>query len=148
MAFGLTPGPEATGRVRRLHPQPCPQNPGSQGAYPGPLGRRLGSALEAVPQRLPRPLPRTPEGSSRPLREGEIRMAYKIFKNSIDYSQVRVHNEEFLPFGLQPDNTAMTPNGELYFNPTRFKEDFSLADEGDKHWFIHEMVHVWQYQLG
>jgi hypothetical protein len=61
---------------------------------------------------------------------------------------VRVHNDEFLPFDLQPDNTAMTPNGEIYFNPSRFKEDFSLSTPRDQHWLMHEMVHVWQYQLG
>ena len=46
-------------------------------------------------------------------RQGEILMAAQVFKSSIDYSQVRVHNEEFLPFDLQPDDTAMTPNGEI-----------------------------------
>ena len=28
-----------------------------------------------------------------------------------------------------------------------FKEDFSQGEDGDKHWFMHEMVHVWQHQL-
>lgn len=90
----------------------------------------------------------TPKGKSRPMTPGEIAMAKVIFKDSIDYSQVKVHNGEYLWFGLQPDNTAMTPNGEMYFNPDYFKEDFSVSEnDGDKHWFIHEMVHVWQYQL-
>lgn len=90
----------------------------------------------------------TPEGEDRPLTAGEIAMARLIFKDSLDYSDVRVHNDEYLPFGLQPDNTAMTPNGELYFNPDYFKEDFSKEDNRNKHWFMHEMVHVWQHQLG
>lgn len=90
----------------------------------------------------------TPEGESRPLTTGEIAMARLIFKDSIDYGQVRIHREEYLPFGLQNDDTAMTPNGEMYFNPKRFKEDFSKEQNWLKHWYMHEMVHVWQHQLG
>jgi hypothetical protein len=86
---------------------------------------------------------------NRPLTDGEITMARLVFKDSIDYTTVKVHNEEYLPFGFQDDDTAMTPNGEMYFNPGKFKLDFSTEkDPGEKIWFIHEMVHVWQYQLG
>lgn len=85
---------------------------------------------------------------SRPLTAGEVDMARLIFKDSIDYSTVRVHNEEYLPFGLQFNDTAMTPNGSMYFNPDYFVQDFSTETEGNKMWFIHEMTHVWQYQLG
>jgi hypothetical protein len=151
MAFAMTPGPEGGGRTRHLHLQPWPRNPGSHGELPGPLD--VHAAARRIARGVVRPRPAappalTPEGRSRPLREGEKMMAFKIFGRSLDYSQVRVHNEEFLPFGLQPNNTAMTPNGELYFNPTRFKEDFSAGPNHEKHWFMHEMVHVWQYQLG
>ncbi|OWQ85761.1 Rhs element Vgr protein [Roseateles aquatilis] len=75
-------------------------------------------------------------------------MARLLFKDSLDYTQVKVHNGEYLPFGWQPDDTAMTPNGEMYFNKKHFKEDFSVTSESTRHWFIHEMVHVWQHQLG
>ena len=91
----------------------------------------------------------TPEGESRPLTVGEIAMSRLIFKDAIDYGQVKVHNHEFIWFGLQKDDTAITPNGELYFNPNYFMEDFSAAENrfSIKLWFIHEMVHVWQHQL-
>jgi type VI secretion system secreted protein VgrG len=85
---------------------------------------------------------------SRPLTAGEIEMAILVFKDSIDYTSVRVHNEEYLPFGFQDDNTAMTPNGEMYFNPEKYKEDYSKEYADWKIWFMHEMVHVWQYQQG
>ena len=85
---------------------------------------------------------------SRLLTAGEIEMTKTIFKDSIDYTKVKVHREEYLWFGMQPDNTAMTPNGELYFNPAHFKEDFSTSTFGDRLWFMHEMVHVWQHQMG
>lgn len=43
---------------------------------------------------------------------------------------------------------AMAPNGNIYFHPLDFQEDFSVASAPLKHWFIHEMTHVWQHQLG
>lgn len=43
----------------------------------------------------------------------------------------------------------MELNGEIYFKGNNFEEDFSaVADVGTQGWFIHEMAHVWQYQLG
>ena len=90
----------------------------------------------------------TPEGEARGLTTGEIAMARLLFKDALDYTIIKVHNDEYLPFGLQPDDTAMTPNGEIYFNPKHFNEDFAVTDVDTRQWFIHEMVHVWQYQLG
>jgi len=75
-------------------------------------------------------------------------MAKLIFKDAIDYSKVKVHSEGYLPFGLQKKFTAMTPNGEIYFNAEDFRDDFSLEHNWQKHWIVHEMVHVWQHQLG
>ncbi len=91
---------------------------------------------------------KTPEGEWRPMTAGEINMAKIIFKDSIDYTKVKCHNGEYLWFGMQPDSTAMTPEGEIYFSPTEFKADFSKEPFGSRLWFVHEMVHVWQYQLG
>jgi type VI secretion system secreted protein VgrG len=90
----------------------------------------------------------TPKGKSRGLTAGEIAMARQVFKDAIDYSRVKVHNGEYLWFGMQGNDTAMTPNGEMYFNPKWFVEDFSVETPGMQHWFMHEMTHVWQYQLG
>lgn len=88
---------------------------------------------------------------SRPLTAGEVAMARLVFKDSINYSTVKIHNEEYLPFGLQFNDTAMAPHGQIYFNPEMFANnpDFSITTKpGDKMWFIHEMTHIWQYQLG
>jgi len=82
----------------------------------------------------------------RSLTAGEIAMATQVFKDAIDYSKVRVHAETYIPF--QDEDTAVTPNGEIYFHPKRFKDDFSQEANSEKHWLIHEMTHVWQYQLG
>ena len=91
---------------------------------------------------------KTPAESARELTTGEIGMARMVFKDSIDYSKVKIHNGEFLWLGMQKDDTALAPNGEIYFNSKAFKEDFSDSDGGDRLWFIHEMTHVWQFQLG
>ena len=90
----------------------------------------------------------TPKGKSRGLTSGEITMAQQVFKNAIDYSRARVHNGEYLWFGLQNNDTAITPNGQMYFNPKWFREDFSTETPDMQWWFMHEMTHIWQYQLG
>lgn len=75
-------------------------------------------------------------------------MARSVFQDAIDYARVRVVRGSFLPFGLQDQNTAMTPRGSLHFMPAQYRDDFSREGNGGKLFFIHEMVHVWQYQLG
>ena len=85
------------------------------------------------------------EAKVRDLTAGEIEMAKKVFQNSIDYSKVKVHNGAFMPF---TGNNAMTPNGEMYFPEGYYTPDYSLEIDSYKAWFIHEMTHVWQCQLG
>ncbi|PLY47557.1 type IV secretion protein Rhs [Janthinobacterium sp. ROICE36] len=84
----------------------------------------------------------------RPLTIGETAMARSVFHGAIDYARVRVVRGAFLPFGLQDQNTAMTPRGSLHFMPAQYRDDFSREGNSGKLFFIHEMVHVWQYQLG
>jgi hypothetical protein len=82
----------------------------------------------------------------RSLTAGEIAMASLLFRDAIDYRLVRIHARRYMPF--QPRNCAMTPNGSMYFHHTCFLPDYSLGNATVIHWFIHEMVHVWQHQLG
>ncbi|HBO38476.1 MAG TPA: hypothetical protein DD638_07410 [Pasteurellaceae bacterium] len=82
------------------------------------------------------------------LTAGELALAKNIFKDSIDYSKVKIHRGEYLWFGIQNNHTAMTPNGEMYFPKNIYKKDYSDGDNFDKHLFVHEMVHIWQYRLG
>jgi hypothetical protein len=42
----------------------------------------------------------------------------------------------------------MTPNGSVYFHQSCCLRDFSTGSVDARHWFMHEMVHVWQHQLG
>lgn len=83
---------------------------------------------------------------ARPLTEGEIALASLLFKDAINYTRVRVFNRRYIPF--QPKNCAMTPNGSMYFHHSCFLDDYAQANVSGQHWFMHEMVHVWQHQLG
>ena len=87
------------------------------------------------------------ERQARCLTAGEIRMASLLFGGAIDPARVRVHNRRYLPL-VQPRNCAMTPNGSIYFHPSCFLPDYTAGDPHTIHWFMHEMVHVWQHQLG
>lgn len=86
-------------------------------------------------------------GTKRKLTPGEIAMSRLVFKDSIDYAKVWIHLG-----GLVHTKTgnAMTPAGEIYISAKDYFEitDFSVAKPNEKHWFIHEMTHVWQYQMG
>jgi hypothetical protein len=83
----------------------------------------------------------------RGLTPAEIRMASLLFGGAIDFARVRVHGRRYLPL-VQPKNCAMTPNGSMYFHPSCFLPDYAAGDPHTIHWFMHEMVHVWQHQLG
>lgn len=81
----------------------------------------------------------------RPLTARETNLARRIFGNSIDYARVRIHSHKAYPF--QPNDTAITPNGHIYFPSNVYQPDFSVRPDLAA-WFIHEMVHVWQHQHG
>lgn len=88
--------------------------------------------------------------TKRLLTSGEIALAQLIFGNSIDYSKIFIRRGGL---GGIPDATknAMTPFGEIHLPEESYLKikDFSLSKEAsDKIWFIHEMTHVWQHQLG
>lgn len=86
---------------------------------------------------------------SRGMTAGEIAMARTVFKGSIDYGKVKIHRGGLLGKPTSSGN-AMTPRGEIHFpdTPSGYKDDFSMESKSDQVWFIHEMAHVWQYQLG
>lgn len=84
--------------------------------------------------------------SGRALTPGEISLAKRVFKDSLEYSKVKIHNKKYMRF--QPDNSGMTPNGEIYAVGVRtYSNDYALEGPRLRGFFIHEMAHVWQYQL-
>lgn len=88
--------------------------------------------------------------AGRSLTAGEITMATTIYKTEINYATPQVFNEKWAFF--QPDDRAMSPNGNIYYAPasTNYHADFSAAGVplGHRATFIHELGHVWQHQHG
>lgn len=85
--------------------------------------------------------------TARALTDGEQSLAQLLFGDAIDYARVRIHDRGYF-WMFQSRHTAVAPNGQIYFNREDFLTDFSLAGPKGIHWFMHEMVHVWQWQLG
>ncbi len=79
-------------------------------------------------------------GPRRALTAGETAMAALLFGAAIDYWRVHVYGRRYLPFGLQPKNCAMTPNGAIYFHQSCCLADFSAGSVQARHWFMHEMA--------
>jgi len=93
----------------------------------------------------------TPHGKFRRLTAGEFGFVRMIFKDATCTSRVKIYNRKWRMFlGMQKNDTAVTPNGNTYYPTELFREDFSIDGPGDAglQLFMHEMVHVWQYQLG
>jgi len=90
----------------------------------------------------------TERGKFRYLTAGEIMYCRMIFGDAIEYSRVKIYNKKWI--AMQKNDVAMTPNGNIYYPEGMFQEDFSSvgANDPDLRIFIHEMVHVWQYQHG
>jgi hypothetical protein len=80
---------------------------------------------------------------TRALTPGEISLLTSVFSHTITYSKVKVHN--YKAYFFQPDDTAMTPDGEIYFPSRYYNSDFSTAGLSDRAWFIHEGAHLYQY---
>lgn len=80
---------------------------------------------------------------SRPLTAGEQALVEWVFAGQIDTRPVRLHAAHWVLPGF-----AISPNGQVYFNPVDFCPDFSRQPLVTQSWFIHEMTHVWQVQQG
>ena len=80
---------------------------------------------------------------SRYLTVGEIALARSVFGDSIRLDEVRLKTTWWVL-----KNYAVSPNGNIYFNPADWIDDFSAASLGKQSWLIHELTHVWQLQQG
>jgi hypothetical protein len=81
--------------------------------------------------------------SARSLTSGEIALLRSVFGSGITYASVRINNTKWFIF--QPDDTAMTPNGHMYWPPAHYVGDFSAELLGKRAWFVHEGAHLYQY---
>lgn len=69
------------------------------------------------------------------------------FGDSLDYDAIKIHRGRMI--AGQKSRVAMTPLGEAYFPPEIYQENFCAKGINIKaKWlFVHEIVHVWQFQL-
>ncbi|OLF38752.1 type IV secretion protein Rhs [Psychrobacter sp. C 20.9] len=80
---------------------------------------------------------------SRYLTIGEIALARSVFGDRIRLDEVRLKTTWWVL-----KSYAVSPNGNIYFNPADWITDFSVASLGKQSWLIHELTHVWQLQQG
>ncbi|PIT12384.1 hypothetical protein BGI32_10275 [Snodgrassella alvi] len=76
---------------------------------------------------------------------GEMAMVTSVFKAAITLTDVRVRKGPILPF---QGEYKVTPMGEIYYPEKYYSKDYSIELLRPKYIFMHEMVHVWQYQMG
>lgn len=86
--------------------------------------------------------------TERPLTDGETALARSVFGDAIDYARVRLCNAKWIFF--QPRHTVMAPTGHIHFHPhgPHWSTDFAAEGLSPQGLFIHELVHVWQWQQG
>ena len=89
---------------------------------------------------------------SRRLTPQEVLLLQELFGPALATETVRVHGRSFLP-GLA---VPMAPFGTVYFPRRWFRDDYAILPARDAgltalrlfNTFVHEMVHVWQWQNG
>ena len=84
----------------------------------------------------------------RRLTDREIIMCRSVFKDSIDYTKIWIVMGGFVQSLAE---TAITPFGYIITLPRKDyieNKDFSKSRPELKHWFMHEVTHVWQNALG
>ena len=83
------------------------------------------------------------EQKSRPLTAGERTIVYSVFGDKLDTSKIQLKTAWWVL-----KNYAVSPNGNVYFHPDDWIEDFAKVGLGKRSWLIHELTHVWQLQQG
>lgn len=77
------------------------------------------------------------------LTESEKQLARQIFGQQLQLDAIQIVAHRCIVKGY-----AMSPNGNIYFNPKDYTADFSVLSLSKQGWLIHELVHVWQLQQG
>jgi hypothetical protein len=73
----------------------------------------------------------------RELTVGEKALVRSIFADSIALDRVHI-----VAHKLILKNYALSPNGQIYFHPQNYCEDFSKSALRVQSWFIHEMISI------
>lgn len=79
----------------------------------------------------------------RGLTDGEKQLVHSIFGDQVDTSIIWIH---LSPLAYTDVAGAVASSTEVYFYGHNRSTDFSREDMGKLSTFIHEMVHIWQFQ--
>ncbi len=84
----------------------------------------------------------------RALTAGEIALAAAMFGAALDPAPVRLCRAKY--WTLHPWWVTMAPDGRIWCHPNgpNWSADYAAAPPAYQAHFIHELVHVWQYQHG
>ena len=83
------------------------------------------------------------EVKSRQLTAAEKQLAKSVFGAHLQLDAIRIVAHRGII-----KNYAISPNGNVYFNPQNWCDDFSKRSLQKQSWLIHELAHVWQIQQG
>lgn len=82
---------------------------------------------------------------NRPLTAGEIKLARRIFGNSLDYDKIRIANRRIMKF--QPEHGGLCTGNTINISGRAYADDYSQMQSFNlQSFFIHEMTHMWQFQ--
>nr|WP_156819079.1 type IV secretion protein Rhs [Psychrobacter lutiphocae] len=70
-------------------------------------------------------------------------MVHSVFGTDFDVKRVQIKSACWVL-----KNYAISPNGNIYFHPDDWVEDFGEQPLAKRAWLIHELTHVWQLQQG
>jgi hypothetical protein len=101
----------------------------------GPAGIGVGASVEKD-ESVAGPL------GGRGLTLGEVTLLRGVFHDAIDYRVMRVRKGSLLTVAA----AAVTLDNLVSFNPDGYFEDYTSAPRVHQAIFVHEGVHVWQYQ--
>ncbi|WP_374556109.1 calcium-binding protein [Aquitalea pelogenes] len=80
--------------------------------------------------------------SQRKLTDNEITILKKVYGNSIDYSKIVINTR------ILPGDAAVTTFNTISFPVDFYKQDYTTTgDITYTSWLVHEVAHVWQWQV-
>ena len=89
-----------------------------------------------------------PIDTDRPLTPGETAICAQVFGPALNPALASIRHRKFWPF--HPRRVTMAPDGHVWCHPDGHSwcADYADGPLSLRAHFVHEMVHVWQYQQG
>lgn len=92
-----------------------------------------------------------PNLPGRPLTADEKTMLREVYRDSVDYSKMRIHHSALADAFLHVSNQTATTRGNVIFIETTPEKDNYASPKADyymQYTLVHEVGHVWQGQMG